>query len=204
MNTITDAKKSLLAAWPKIREECLSVLGSELHYQAVVYHCLRIHGAVPVSQLGMNVKMSIKKPVSTLFKELVQKRHQDYRGGFEPIPDVVIFRPEIDGDWRRRNNENTLINMLIAIEVKASERAGARLRSKEIITDIDKLAAHREEAKSKGADMLPVMMIIDSAQKEKERMTFSALESSIENAKKLDIGILYCSPTRIINTINDS
>ncbi|MGI9280021.1 MAG: hypothetical protein ACR2PX_10390 [Endozoicomonas sp.] len=67
ITTITDAKDALLRAWPMIQEECLQVLGSELHYQAMLYHCLRTAGAVPIDQLGMNVKIWISNPVSSLF-----------------------------------------------------------------------------------------------------------------------------------------
>lgn len=57
METIKEASLKLLSAWPHIITECRQALGSELYYQAVVYHCLRAHGHVPIGQLGMNVKM---------------------------------------------------------------------------------------------------------------------------------------------------
>ena len=132
MQSIEEARVALQNAWPQIKSECLSVFGSELHYQAMIYHALRIDGRVPANQIGMNVKMWIGKPISELFKKLSNSKHENYRGGFEPIPDIVIFKPDIDSDWRRRNNKNTLQNMLIAIEVKASERAKSRLRLAEI------------------------------------------------------------------------
>jgi hypothetical protein len=47
--------------------------------------------------------------------------------GFEPIPDIVLFSPNISSDWRRKNYRNTLKNMLITIEVKASKREKSRL-----------------------------------------------------------------------------
>ena len=74
MHTVEDALTALDLAWPKIKFECLSVLGSELHYQAMIYHLLREHGKVPVEQLGMNVKMWIANPVSLLFQQLAQKK----------------------------------------------------------------------------------------------------------------------------------
>lgn len=70
----------------------------------------------------MNVKMRITDFVTALYQELDEQKHPEYRGGFEPIPDVIIFELEINGDWRRRNRDNTLIQALMAIEVKASER----------------------------------------------------------------------------------
>ena len=132
METQNQAKKILIQTWSFIKEECLSVLGSELHYQAMIYHCFRYYGKVPKNQIGMNVKMWIDNPVSTLFSELDKRKHEDYQGGFEPIPDVVLFSPGIQGDWRRRNEKNTLKHMLLAIEVKASERKSKRLRPGEI------------------------------------------------------------------------
>ena len=44
-----------------------------------------------------------------------------FRGGREPIPDLVIFSPDIAGDFRRRNYANTLCHMLLAAEIKVSE-----------------------------------------------------------------------------------
>ena len=55
--TQTDALGVLMRAWPHFVAECRSVLGSELHYQAVLYHCLRVHGHGLPEQLGMNVKI---------------------------------------------------------------------------------------------------------------------------------------------------
>ena len=201
ITTVDQAKVSLLVAWPSIVEECLGVLGSELHYQAMIYYGLRTFGGISTSQLGMNVKMWIENPVSQTFKELDQKKHPDYRGGFEPIPDVVIFGPEIRSDWRRRNAKQSLCNTLIAIEVKASERAGSRLGPKEVSTDIEKLAAQREEAQHRGGDMYPVMMVIDSAPLPKERMTEYAVASCVRLAAELDVGMLYCARDRRINTV---
>lgn len=195
MQTMEEARAALQDAWPLIKSECLLVLGSELHYQAMIYHALRTAGRVPISQIGMNVKMWINNPVSELFRKLVSVKHQDYRGGFEPIPDVVIFKPCINADWRRRNRENTLRNMLIAIEVKASERAKSKLRSAEIELDIRKLAAHRVEVLNLGSSMLPVMLIIDSAPNESERMTNTTLGQACDLAKNLDVGFMYISPT---------
>lgn len=91
METRADALRALTRAWPAFVAECRSVLGSELHYQALLYHCLRAHGQVPSRQLGMNVKIWITDVVSEYFRPLGEKKRPEYRGGFEPIPDVVIF-----------------------------------------------------------------------------------------------------------------
>ena len=201
MKTIEEAIAALRNAWPLITSECLSVLGSELHYQAMIYHALRISGNVPANQIGMNVKMWIENPISELFKELDVRKNKNYQGGFEPIPDVVIFKPSIDSDWRRRNRQNTLRNMFIAVEIKASERAKSRLSAAEIELDIRKLSAHREEVLNMGSSMLPVMLIIDSAPSERERMTSSALQQSYALAKNLNVAFMYASPTLEICSI---
>jgi hypothetical protein len=201
MNNLNEAKQAIQKAWPIIKTECLSVFGSELHYQAMIYHLLRTEGNIPLKQLGMNVKMWIDSPVSELFQTLDKRKHQDFQGGFEPIPDVVIFKPSINGDWRRRNNHETLTNMLVAIEVKASERENSRLQPSEITLDIQKLAAHRDEVLARDSDVFPLMLVIDSAPKPEERMTESALAKSQELAIKLGIGLLYTSPNNEVYNI---
>lgn len=124
------------------------MLGSEQHYQAMVYHCLRLYGKVPLQQLAMNVKIWILHPTTEWFKQLDERKHPDYQGGFEPIPEVVLFSTGINKDWRRRNNGNTAKNILLAVEIKASERKGNRLRAGEISKDMKKLHALREEVRA--------------------------------------------------------
>lgn len=201
MKSIEEAKIIFNDTWSEIKNECMNVYGSELHYQAMIYHCLRNYGNVPKEQIGMNVKMWIDNPVSKVFQDLVRKRHEDYRGGFEPIPDIVLFSPNINSDWRRRSYKNSLNNMFVAIEVKASEREKSRLRPKEIITDIEKLDAHRIEVENRGAAMFPVMLIIDSAPLDKELMTNAGLEESRLKAEELNVALLYISKYREINTL---
>jgi hypothetical protein len=194
MDLIEKATQNLIVAWPHIVAECRQVLGSELHYQAMVYHNLRTHAEIPIDQIGMNVKMWIDDPVSELFRKLDERKNKDYRGGFEPIPDICLFSKEVSGDWRRRNNKCTLSSLLLAIEVKASERMGGRLRAGEIINDIRKLSAHRQEAQALGSSFLPVMMIIDTAPQESERMTRYSFEASESEAQALEVGFMYLSP----------
>jgi hypothetical protein len=201
MQTIHDATAALEAAWPEIVKQCRQVLGSELFYQALVYHCLREHGKVPFSQLGMNVKMRISNPVSDLFKKLDLRKHQDYQGGFEPIPDVCLFTSHVNADWRRRNRAKTLSSLLLAIEIKASEREKGRLRIGEIKTDIEKLAAHHEEARARGYSFLPVVIVIDTAPDKDERMTTKSLEEAQAIALELAVGFMYLSPTSEIQTL---
>ena len=131
--------------------------------------------------------------MTDLFQKLAINKKTGYQEGFEPIPDVVIFDDGIESDWRRRNEINTLLHMLIAIEVKASERRSKRLQPKEIITDIEKLVAHRTEAEHRGGQMLPVMLIIDSAPLENERMTSDALTSVKQIATDNRVELLYCA-----------
>jgi hypothetical protein len=172
------------------------VLGSELHYQAILYHCLRAYGRVPSRQLGMNVKIYITDVVSEYFRKLDEEKHPDYRGGFEPIPDVVVFRPGIGGDFRRRNRENTLRQMLVAVEVKASERHQGRLRGSEIVKDIVKLEALGIEARHRGSDVLGAVVVIDTALEENERMTPEARRATEAAARGREVCLFYVSPTQ--------
>jgi hypothetical protein len=195
MNTRKQAVQKLKLAWPYIVTECRQVLGSELHYQAIVYHCLRLYGEVPLSQIGMNVKIGIIGPTSELLKKLDAKRHLDYQGMVEPIPDVCLFSSKVGSDWRRRNHDKTLVTLLLAIELKASERKNGRLRSGEIISDIEKLAAHCQEAKARDAGFIPVVMVIDTAPDESERMLLTSRDLAMAKAKELSVGFMYLSPT---------
>lgn len=197
INTQQDASTALTSALPLIKDECAAVLGSELHYQAVIYHCLRQVG-VPRSQLGMNVKMRIEEPVSALFQALDQKKKVDFQGGFEPIPDICIFSNAVNGDWRRRNREKTLQSLLLAIEVKASERYRGRLTYKEIASDIEKLAAYRTEAIHRGYSFTAVIFIINSAPMDSERMTESSLNQARLKAQEEQVTFLYFSPDKDI------
>ena len=142
----------------------------------------------------MNVKIWIEGVVSDEFRRRDLRKAEGFRGGFEPIPDVVLFAPEIAGNWQRRNRENTLRHMLLAIEVKASERAGGRLGFGEIERDIRKLHAHREEVRHRGSDMLPVMMVIDVAPEVRERMDPAIVARCAERARELGVGWMYVSP----------
>lgn len=196
-----DAITALVRSWPHIVSETRQVLGSELHYQAMVYHCLRVHGQVPVSQIGMNVKMRITDPVSQLFQQLDFRKHEDFRGGFEPIPDVCLFAESVASDWRRRNFEKTMAALLLAVEIKASERAGGRLRPSEIIHDIRKLNAHREEARHRSVLFVPVMMVVDTAPEKVERMTELALTECQNAAREAQVGFLYVSANQQLCTL---
>ena len=189
-----EALEALTRSWPRIVEECRSVLGSELHYQAVIYHCLRSVGKIPPGQLGMNVKIWITDVVSELFKKLDLRKAEGFRGGFEPIPDLVIFSPEIAGDFRRRNGANTLRHMLLAAEIKASERFQGRLQAGEIRKDILKLDALREEAQAREADFIPAVIIVDTAPDEIERMGSWALKKAQDEASSRSVCFFYLSP----------
>ncbi len=194
LKTKAEALEAVVLSWPRIVEECRGVLGSELHYQAVVYHCLRVASISP-RQLGMNVKMYIADVVSEHFKVLDLKKHENFRGGFEPIPDLVIFAPEIDGDFRRRTRAKTLRHMLLAVEIKASERSQSRLSKGEIVKDILKLKAHLEEAQARGGDFAPIMIVVDTAPDENERMRPWALEQIKIEASRCEVHLFYLSPT---------
>lgn len=194
MRSRTEAIEALTRSWPRIVEECRDAWGSELHYQALIYHCLRGVGEVPPRQLGMNVKIWITDVVTELFKTLDLKKNEAFRGGFEPIPDLVIFGPEIAGDFRRRNHEKTLRCMLLAAEIKASERYQNRLRPREIIDDVLKLAALREEAQARGSDCVPAVIVVDTAPEEIERMRSYGLKETRDAAFESDVCFFYLSP----------
>lgn len=189
-----DALDALDAAWPTICSECRLVLGSELHYQAMVYHALRKSG-VPLEQIGMNVKQWIPKIQSETFQRLALRKHEKYQEGYEPIPDIVIFSAAVGGDWRRRNFEITLSSMLVAIEIKASERAGKRLSRAEVLTDIRKLSAQQQEVQHRGANFHPIMMIIDTAPIAAERMAPQTIEEARAAARMHRVEWRYFDPT---------
>ena len=193
MRTQDEALAALTQSWPAIVEESRSVLGSELHYQAVVYHCMRQVGQVPPKQIGMNVKILIYDVISDHFKAKDLRKAPDYQGGFEPIPDVVIFKPEIGGDFRRRNRANTLRQMLIAIEIKASERDKDRLKPKEVIDDILKLDALRLEARHREVDVLPAMIVFDTAPDLVEQMRKEAVDAARSAAEERNVCFFYLS-----------
>ena len=196
LETGADALGELKRAWVPFVAECRSVLGSELHYQALLYHCLRTHGRIPSKQLGMNVKIWIEPVTSEYFINLDKRHAEGYGGGFEPIPDIVIFRDEIAGDWRRRNYENTLRQMLLAVEVKASERHLGRLRSGEVINDVFKLEALRTEAHhNEGPDLVPAVVVVDTAPEAKERMTPEARHEVESAARERGVCLFYVSPS---------
>ncbi len=195
---LAQAKERLVTSWPLIVEECRAVFAGELHYQAIIYHCLREAG-VPRTQIGMNVKQWIDSPVSDLFRQWNAERDVSYQGGVEPIPDIVLFSPKINGNWQRRNHTETCKHMLCAIEVKASERAKSRISIREIERDIAKLAAHRDEIGHLGYSMYPVMMVIDVAISEGERMLENAVEHCASRAEELGVGWMYTS--RVVDSV---
>lgn len=194
MKTHFDSIQIIKKVWPHICSECREVLGSELHYQAIMYRCFREFGEVPIDQIGMNVKIWIDNPITSFLRTREYYKHKDYRGGIEPVPDIVLFSPEIHGDFRRRNNENTFKSMLMAIEVKASERESSRLTPGEISEDIQKLKAFRNEARRRRKNFIPTMVVLDTAPVEEERMTPKSLEIILSEAKTNNVGLFYLAP----------
>ncbi|MBA2491650.1 MAG: hypothetical protein H0V34_08095 [Gammaproteobacteria bacterium] len=121
--------------------------------------------------------------------------------GAEPIPGV-LFSPDIAGDWRRRSSKSTLKALLLAIEIQASERAQSWLRSGEIMRDIEKLAAHVEEANARKTNFAPVMLVIDTAPDPVERMTHTGLKQSMNHAAALPVGFMYISRDSTEDTVS--
>lgn len=193
MSSPSDVVALMIRAWPEIIEDCRAVLASELHYQAMVYHVLRWVG-VPRAQIGMNVKQWIENPVTEHFRALDLRKNEAFRGGFEPIPDIVLFDVGIAGDWRRRNQDRTLRHMIGAIEVKASERSGGRLTQGEILRDVAKLTAHRAEAEHRGRRLMPIMLVIDTAPKANERMRPSSRDVCRAASVGEGVGWMYMAP----------
>lgn len=159
-----------------------------------MYRCFREFGEVPVEQIGMNVKIWIDNPITSFLRTREYYKHKDFRGGIEPVPDIVLFTPEIKGDFRRRNNENTFKCMLMAIEVKASERENSRLTPGEICEDIYKLEAFRNEARRRRKNFVPTMVVLDTAPQPEERMTSQSVETILSEAKQHNVGLFYLAP----------
>ena len=199
MKTYHDSIKIFENVWPYICTECKEVFGSELHYQAIMYRCFRHFGKVPSKQIGMNVKIWINRPITSFFRTHEYYKHKDYQGGVEPTPDIVLFSPEINGDFRRRNYQNSLRHILMAIEVKASERADNRLMPSEITRDIYKLEAFRNEARRRRSNLVPTMVVLDTAPIEQERMTVDALALINETAKECNVGLYYLSQSELLD-----
>lgn len=175
--------------------ECRTVLGSELHYQAMIYHLLRQVGEVPLNQLGMNVKTTISNVSSPFLQDRILKKNKNYQSfGIEIIPDISFFRTELNGDWRRRNHVNTFKNTLYALEIKASERHNGRISYKEIETDILKLTAQAEETQSQHRQKIGTgLIIIDTAPKLEERITNNSLTKIIDCSKLHSVDLWYFS-----------
>jgi len=193
IETIEQIITSIEHSWQNIVDDCRLVLGSELHYQAMIYYNLRLYGKIPINQIGMNVKIRIDKPKSKLFIDKDKSKHPDFQGHFEPIPDIAIFKTQINSDWRRRNYKNTFKNLLYAIEIKASERENKRLSYKEITDDIDKLNALQFECKSKKNDIGVAIIIIDTAILPDEQMTKDTIEELVIYSKSKNVSFLYLS-----------
>lgn len=195
------ARSTIKNAYKSIITDCRNVWGSELHYQAIIYHCLRENGKIPINQLGMNVKIWIDNPSTSLFKSKDLQKKERYRGGFEPIPDIVIFDAKIDGDWRRRNHENTLKQILYALEIKASERKNNRLGYSEIKADIDKLIALKEEINRRYNKEIGIgMLVVDTAKEAHERMKIETLSRLIGYSEQHKVDLGYFSLCEEQNT----
>ncbi len=194
IKNIEQARNSINNSFKQIQIECKSVLGSELHYQAIIYHCLRNFGNIPISQIGMNVKIAIKNPKTHFFKEGILKKNKNFREGKEIIPDISIFSEHIKSDFRRRNFKNTLKETLYSLEIKASERENGRLQPKEIKTDIIKLKSQYTETKLKHNKEIGIgIMVIDTAPNENERMRKNTFDEIKRFAKENGVDFWYCS-----------
>jgi hypothetical protein len=210
LNNVEQAKIAISNSYDKIVSDCRKVLGSELHYQAMIYHVLRIEGLVSVEQIGMNVKTTIKHVKTQFLKDRIAKKNINYQSdGIEIIPDISIYHKSINADWRRRNFENTLKHTLYSLEIKASERQNGRLTFSEIKEDVLKLKAQFDETKLKhGIEIGLGMMIIDVAPTDEERMKLKTLEEVINLTKEHDVDLWYFNREKQIGqggyTLDDS
>lgn len=193
INNVSQAKTAISNSYDKIVQECRKVLGSELHYQAMIYHLLLLEGLIPVEQIGMNVKTTIKDVNTQFLKDRIAKKNINYQSdGIEIIPDVSIYNKNIKSDYRRRNYENTLKNTLYSLEIKASERQNGRLTFSEIKEDVLKLKAQFEETKIKhGIEIGLGMMIIDVAPTASERIKSKTLQEIISLANECKVDLWY-------------
>lgn len=145
-STAKHCQTVIASCFDTIRSECRSVLASELHYQAMIYHILRNKTKFPLTQIGMNVKITIENPSTKFLQKKIKTKNEKFQHyGIEITPDISFFSKEINADWRRRNYKYTLQKTLYAMEVKVSERHHKRIVFSEIKNDILKLKAQKEE-----------------------------------------------------------
>ena len=185
------ALTAFVRTWPYFVNEAQEVLGSELLYQAVLSHCLRTQGEVPIRQLGMNVKMHIDDVISVHFKSKVNPL---YGNGCESVPDILIGRPGLGADFRRRNYKNTHRNALLAAEMKVSENDGKTMHPRSVLKDIAKVAAIREEALHRGSDIVPAMVVVSTAPLERERLSEHSRREVEAAARELGVCLFYVGP----------
>ena len=155
-------------------------------------------GGCPRGPARANVKIWLEGCTTKYFRARDRQKIPEYRGGFEPIPDVVIFHEDIKGDWTRRNYLETARCLLLAVEVKVSERQGSRLQPGEIIDDIEKLAAFKEELRHRGTKMVPVMLVVDTAREPEGRMTEFSFQEVRDHSRALEVPFFYCGPDRCV------
>jgi hypothetical protein len=84
--------------------------------------------------------------------------------------------------------------MLMAIEMKASERAGSRISDAEVLWDIGKLDAHRIEGEQRHKRTIgAVIMIINTAPRREERMTDLSINRVRARAREAGVDFYYVS-----------
>ena len=85
--------------------------------------------------------------------------------------------------------------MLVAVEVKASERHRGRLRAGEVVNDVLKLEALGLEAHHRVSDALGAVIVIDTAPEANERMTPEVCRVTETAARERGVCLFYVSPT---------
>ncbi len=114
-------------------------------------------------------------------------RHPDVQGGCEPNPDIAIYHRGVWGDSRRWSCDGTFNNLLPVAEVIAAERADSRLQSGEIVSDIRKLDALRQEVQEWESDIVQVMPVVDTVETSEGRMIRSPPGKDRACAEELDV-----------------
>jgi len=152
--------KQFNEVWEKFYPATRQVFGSELSYQALLYHTILEHTSDPRNvnfrSVALNVKIGIYKPLTHKAREKAKESAEGYQDYFGCIPDLVVFKNGFHGNHKRANGVRNLLWAEMLFELKVNERTvhnentdesrTGRIRPGEIIEDIDKLVILREEA----------------------------------------------------------
>ncbi len=153
VTSVETALASLRRAWPRLVEDSQSLLGNERLYQAILYRALRDEGSVPAPQISIDQPFDFAGPPFHRFE-----------------PDVAVFRPGADGEFRN----TTLVkkHALLIIEMKAVETFKGRRGPNTIRRDVQKLvrlerdllASHRRPPEAGPVALVNILIDVGSRQ----------------------------------------